>query len=307
MGDVIVVGGSYAGLSAALQIARARRHVSVIDADARRNRFALHSHGYLGFDGDKGAAIVKKARAELLAYPTVTWIEGTATMARATPDGFAIDLASGALHEARHIVLAVGVVDELPDLPGIAARWGRSVFNCPYCHAYEMAGGHIAVLATSAFSVHTALLLPDWGKVTYFTRGLFEPSEENVVALGRRGVSIERAPVVAIEGTEREVQVRLEGGRALSFRGVHVGSKTRVASPLAEQLGCAFNEGPLGTFVRVDATTETTVPGVFACGDMAMPAGSVALAVGDGARAGVSAHQSLVFRRHVSTAIRSTK
>lgn len=296
MGDVIIVGGSYAGLSAALQIALARRHVLVVDADVRRNRFAVHSHGYLGFDGAKGAAIIEKARAELLAYPTVTWVDGTATMARATSDGFAVSLASGALHEARRIVLAIGVVDELPDLPGVAARWGRSVFNCPYCHAYEMTGGHIAVLATNPFSVHTALLLSDWGRVTYFTRALFQPSEEDIAALGRRGVSVERAPVVAIEGTEQDVQVRLEGGRALSFRGVHVSSKTRVASPLAEQLGCAFDESPFGAFVRVDVTTETTVPGVFACGDMAMPAGSIALAVGDGARAGVAAHQSLVFR-----------
>ncbi len=296
MADVIVIGGSYAGLSAALQIARARRRVSVVDTDVRRNRFAVHSHGYLGFDGDKGASIVEKARAELLAYPTVTWVEEKATMARATPDGFVVDLASGAPHESRRIVLAVGVVDELPDLPGVAERWGRSVFNCPYCHAYEMAGDHIAVLATSPFSVHTALLLPDWGKTTYFTRGLFEPSEESLAALGRRGVSVERAPVVAIEGTEHEVRVRLDGGRAMSFRGVHVGPKTRVASPLAEQLGCAFDEGPLGAFVRVDATKETTVRGAFACGDMAVPAGSVALAVGDGARAGVSVHQSLVFR-----------
>lgn len=299
MNDVIVVGGSFAGLSSALVLARARRRVLVVDAGIRRNRFAAHLHGYLGYESEDGAAVVAKARAELLAYPTVAWAEDTATAAHSTSDGFAVDLASGARHEARRLVLAAGVVDDLPDLPGVAERWGRNVFHCPYCHAYELSGGRIGVLATSPFSVHAALLLPDWAETTYFTRGLFEPSEEQLLALDRRKVTIERTPVAALDGDEREVRVQLEDGRALPFRGVHVGSATRVASPLAQQLGCAFDTSPVGSFVRVvEPTKQTTVPGVFACGDMAMPAGSIPLAVGDGARAGVGVHQSLVFGDH---------
>ena len=294
--DVIVVGGSYAGISAALQLGRARRRILVLDAGTRRNRFAAHSHGFLGQDGRDPADIAASARAQVLAYPTVTWIDGAATDAEITADGFAVGVASGERHAARRLVLASGVVDELPDIPGVAERWGRSIFHCPYCHGYELDNGRIGVVATSPLSVHPTLLLPDWGPTTYFTQHTFEPSVEECMALERRGVTIEREPIVAVEGEPHEPSVRLAGGRVLAFAGLFVLPKTQVLSPLPVQLGCAFESGPTGAYVQTDAMKETTVPGVFACGDMALPAGSVAFAVGDGARAGISAHQSLVFR-----------
>jgi thioredoxin reductase len=200
MDDVLVFGGSYAGISAALQLARARRRVLVIDAGMRRNRVATHAHGFLGQDGRDPAEIAATARAELLAYPTVTWIDGTATEVQQTEDGFVVGLASGQHHTAKRLILAAGVVDHLPEIPGVAERWGRSIFHCPYCHGYELGGGRVGVLATSAISVHQALMLPDWGETTYFTRGLFEPSAEQRAALQQRGVTVEHAPVVAAEG-----------------------------------------------------------------------------------------------------------
>ncbi len=296
MHDVIVVGGSYAGLSAALQLARARRRVLVIDAGKRRNRVAASSHGFLSRDGDDPAAIAAIGRAQLLAYKTVTWLEGSATHAEAAEGGFAVTLASGERHEAKRIVLAAGVIDGLPDIPGVAERWGRAIFHCPYCHGYELNEGRIGVIATTPFSVHSALMLPDWGPTTYFTRGLFEPTAEELTSLARRGVTLERVPIHAVEGAVGEVVVRLESGAAAPFAGLFLMPQTRVATPLAEQLGCAFDEGPMGPFVRADAMRETTVRGVFACGDMAVAAGSVAIAVGDGVRAGTAAHQSIMFR-----------
>jgi thioredoxin reductase len=295
MFDAIVVGGSYAGVAAALQLARARRKVLVVDAGTRRNRFATHSHGFLGHDGAEGAAIATNARKQLLAYPTVTWLVSLVRSAHGSVDRFVVEVDAERRFEGKRIVLALGVVDELPPIDGIADRWGRSVFHCPYCHGYELGGGAIGVLATMPFSVHQALMLPDWGKTTYFTRGAFEPTPEELASLERRGVVIEREPVVAIEGSESEPTVRLEGGRRLSFRGLFIASKTRVASSVVAELGCAFEDGPVGAFVKTDAMKETTVPGIFACGDMAIAAGSVALAVGDGVRAGISAHRSLVF------------
>jgi thioredoxin reductase len=297
MHDVIVVGGSYAGISAALQLGRARRRVLVIDAGQRRNRFAAHSHGFLGQDGRDPAVIAATARAELLAYRTVTWLESAATDARVIDGGsFSVTVASGACHEAKRLVLAGGVVDELPDIPGVADRWGRTVFHCPYCHGYELENGRIGVIATSPLSAHVAQMLPDWGTTTYFTRGLFEPTEEEQAAFVRRGVAIDRARVLTVTGGAHDVTVQLADGRSESFAGLFVMPKTRVAGPLAAQLGCALENGPTGQFVQTDLMRETSVRGVFACGDAAMAAGSVALAVGDGVRAGVSAHQSLVFR-----------
>ena len=292
MHDVIVVGGSYAGLAAALQLVRARRRVLVIDAGVRRNRNAAHSHGFLGQDGRDPAEIAANARAEVLAYPTASLLETRAESAARTDDGFVITATSGERHEAKRLILALGVVDELPDLPGVAERWGRSIFHCPYCHGYELGGGRIGVLATSPLSIHQAMMLPDWGEVTYFTRG-FAPTAEERAALDRRKVTVEPAAVTRIED---QATVRLADDRTLSFAGLFLASRTRVAGRIAEDLGLAFEESPIGTFIRTDDTKETSVRDVFACGDAALAAGSVSFAVGDGARAGIGAHRSLIFR-----------
>jgi thioredoxin reductase len=294
MYDAIVVGGSYAGLSAALQLARARRKVAVIDRGERRNRFADTSHGFLGHDGRAPGDIVADGRAQLLAYKTVEWMGGLAERASPGPEGFIV-WTGGAEIVGRRLVLATGVVDDLPDVPGLAERWGRSVFHCPYCHGYELGEGEVGVLAASPLSLHQALMLPDWGKTTLFLNGTFEPDVDQAAELARRNVRVEREPIVGVSG--READVELRDGRVVRLRGLFVMSRTRPASQLAEQLGCAFDEGPMGPFIRTDAIKETTVAGVFASGDVARAAGSVAFATADGAMSGVAAHQSLVFRK----------
>ena len=291
MFDVIVAGGSYAGLSAALQLVRARRRVAVIDAGVRRNRFAHASHGFLGQDGRDPAAIAADAKAQLLAYPNVSWTSGTAERGRAEKNAFAIDIASGETLSAHRLILATGVRDELPAVEGLKERWGTSVFHCPYCHGYELGGGPVGVLAVSETSMHHALMLPDWGPTTFFLNGAFEPDGDQRAALARRGVTIEAAPVVRVSG---DLDVELTGGRRARVAGLFVAPRTHMASPLAEQLGCAFDEGPMGPFIRTDVIKETSVPGVFACGDAARAAGSVALAVGDGVMAAMGAHRSLM-------------
>lgn len=290
--DVIVVGGSYAGLSAATQLARARRRVLVIDAGQRRNRYASHSHGFLGQDGRPGAAIAADGRAQLMRYPTVRWQEGAVTQAVARDGGFRVALADGGAFGARRLVLATGMADELPSIPGLAERWGSSVFHCPYCHGYELEQGRIGVLATGPHSWHHAMMLPDWGQVTFFLNGAFEPDAEQLAKLAARGVAIEREPVRAVGAA---ATVELRDGRTLPMDGLFVLSRLHSASPLAELLGCEFDEGPMGRYIRTEATKATSIPGVYACGDAARMAGSVAFAVADGAMAGAAAHQSLVF------------
>lgn len=295
MFDVIIVGGSYAGLSAALQIARARRTVLVIDAGMPRNRFAHASHGFLGQDGRQPAAITADARAQLGLYMNAVCLEGTAIRAGKTGRGFSVTLASGQTHEARRLVLASGVIDELPDIPGLRERWGRSVFHCPYCHGYELNNGRLGVLATGPHSMHQAMLIPDWGSTTLFTNGAFEPDPAEVTALAERGVMIERNAVAEVAGERADV--KLHGGRTVSLDGLFTTSRIKVANPLAQQLGCAFEDGPLGSVIQTDAMKETTIADVFACGDTARAAGSVTFAVSDGAMAGLAAHRSLVFPR----------
>ncbi|WP_202334030.1 NAD(P)/FAD-dependent oxidoreductase [Mesorhizobium sp. L-8-3] len=293
MYEAIIVGGSYAGMSAALQLARARRRILVVDQGSRRNRFARTSHGFLGQDGRAPEAIAADARAQLTAYPTVEWIDARAELGARTENGFSVTLENGDTHDARRLVLATGVVDSLPDIPGLAERWGQSVFHCPYCHGYELGNGRIGVLAVSSLSMHHAFMLPDWGSTTLFLNGAFVPDADQRAQLDRRGVAVEECAVEKITG---EADVVLTDGRVVKLDGLFTMPRTSMASPLAEQLGCAFEEGPMGPFLRTDTVKETTVPGVFACGDAARAAGSVALAVGDGAMAGAATHQSLMFR-----------
>ena len=292
--EVIIIGGSYAGMAAGLQLARAKRRVLVIDAGERRNRFASTSHGFLTQDGVDPAEIAERARRQLLAYPTVEWLEGRAGTADGDLDDFTVH-AAGKAHRGRRLILAFGVSDQLPDVPGLKQRWGRNVFHCPYCHGYEIGDAPIGVLATGAISMHQAMMLPDWGRTTFFTNGTFEPDADQLAALARRGVNVETQPVRALGGSGDMVTVELADGRSVALGGLFTAPSTRVAAPLAGQLGCDFDDGPLGAYIRVDALQMTSRAGVFACGDAAAMAGSVALAVGDGTRAGVAAHRSLMF------------
>jgi len=295
--DVIVVGGSYAGMAAALQLARARRKVMVIDAGIRRNRFASHSYGFLGQDGVDPAELASGARRQLIAYPNLTWLEGLAAHAAKDGDDFTVTMEDGRDFRARRLVLALGVTDILPDVPGLQERWGRSVFHCPYCHGYELEGGPIAVLAVGPVSMHQAILVPDWGPTTLLLNSTFEPDKEQQGQLEARGVAVEPMPVACVSG---EADAELTDGRVLHFAGIFTAPGMRPSSDLAAVLGCAFDNGPIGPFLHTGPMKETSVPGVFACGDVARPAGSVSWAVGDGALAGAAAHQSLIAR-HLRT------
>jgi thioredoxin reductase len=291
MYDVIIVGGSYAGLSAGLQLARARRKVLVIDAGQRRNRFAATSHGFLGQDGQAPDVIAAEGRSQLMEYSTVTWVQDRVLETHGQADAFRVRSQCNGEFAARRLILATGVVDELPAIEGLQERWGTRVFHCPYCHGYELEQGRIGVLATSALAMHHALMLPDWGSTTLFTNGVFTPDAEQRAQLERRGVSWEGGSVRRIRGEHADVE--LNDGRVFSLDGVFTMSRTRI-SPLVEQLGCATVDGPTGPYVHTNETRQTSVAGVFACGDASLAAGSVALAVAEGVRAGVGAHVSLI-------------
>ncbi|WP_440222587.1 NAD(P)/FAD-dependent oxidoreductase [Dokdonella sp. MW10] len=289
--DAIVIGGSYAGQSAAMQLARARQRVLVLDAGMRRNRFAKASHGFLGQDGRAPEAIAAEGRSQVMAYPNVHWVHAVATQASGERDRFVVIDDTGHRWQGRRIVLATGVVDELPTIEGLAERWGRSVFHCPYCHGYELDRGRIGVVATSELSMHHALMLPDWGTTTLLVDAAFDPDEAQLASLDARGVTVETTRIRSVKDV---ATVALLDGRGLVFDGLFVATRTRVSSPLAQQLGCAFETGFSGEFIRTDEFKATTVAGVFACGDAARTAHSVALAVGDGAWAGAMTHRSLL-------------
>jgi thioredoxin reductase len=294
--DVIVVGGSFAGVSAAMQLARARRRVLLIDAGRPRNRFASHAHGFFGQDGVPPAQIVATATTQLLKYPTVTRVKGEARRAYREAGSFYVELADGSQSCAKRLILATGIRDKVPALPGLEARWGISVLHCPYCHGYEVGDRRLGVLATHSLSIHQAILIPDWGPTTWFTQGIVEPNAEEAALLQARQVSIERTPVAEVLGNAPTIDaLRLVDGRVIPIEALFVGAQTEMTSDLAEQLGCAFDEGPLGPLIRVDGLKETSIPGVFAAGDASTAMTNATFASASGVMAGISAHRSLIF------------
>lgn len=294
--DVTIIGGSFAGLSAATYLARGRRSVAIIDAGKPRNRFASASHGFLTHDGGDPRAMLARSREQVGAYPTVRFVEGSAVAASRSADGFGVRLASGDVIESRLLVLAFGISDELPDVPGLAERWGSSVIHCPYCHGYEFGGQRLGVLSGGERSVHQALLVSEWGPTTLYLNGGPAPDTRALEELGARGIAIEPAPVLALRGKGRSLeQLELGDGRAVDIDALYVAPRTRMNSDIATQLGCGTEDLPSGPILVADATRQTSVPGVFAAGDVTRGAHAIAWAVADGVMAGVAAHRALVF------------
>ncbi|MFC3032293.1 NAD(P)/FAD-dependent oxidoreductase [Pseudoalteromonas fenneropenaei] len=294
--DVVIIGGSFAGFAAALQLARAQRQVVVIDANRPRNRFAEASHGVFGLDGKTPQQIREQALLQLRQYPTFSLQQTSAIGVEQTRDGFAVLTEQGVSIRCKKLILAMGIQDQLPDIADIERYWGKSVAHCPYCHGYELRDQALGVLASNEFSLHQAMMLPDWGPTTLFTQGQFTPSDTELNALEQRGVRIETSPIVALKGDAQQLSaVILEDGRSLPLQGLFVAPKIVLPHPLIEMLALELETTPHGDIVRVDALKESSLAGVFVAGDLSNPMQSATLAIASGAIAGVAAHRSLIF------------
>lgn len=293
--DAVIVGGAFAGLAAATYLARARRRVCVIDARRPRNRFADASHGFLGFDGSDPLSILAKARDQLAAYPTVTMIEAEASEARARGDGFAVSLSTGEEIAARKAILAFGLRDKLERIPGLQERWGKTVLHCPYCHGFEFANRPLGVLFRTSMSAHQACLITEWGPTTLFLNGA-DLDPESAERLAKHGVTVEPRRLKRLVGEGCALSaVEFEDGRERPVEALYVAPQSCLASPIAEQLGAAIDDGPMGPVIRTDGDKMTSVPGLYAAGDIARAPHSVSWAVADGVTAGTAAHRALVF------------
>jgi thioredoxin reductase len=297
--DVVIVGGSYAGMAAALQLGRARREVLIVDAGRRRNRDVAHAHGILGHDGASPAAVWTGAKAEVLRYPTIHWRDARVSAARVAPGGFAVE-AGDQTHAARRLVLAHGLVDEVPAIPGVRERWAKTVFHCPYCDGYELDRGRLGVLASGPNAAHYASLVAEWGlpgqTVLFVDAGGAGPDPSEMASLAGRRIQVEPQPVLEARDAPAGIELLVQGGGRYALAALFAMPHTSLPGDFVRQLGCEVDSVPTGSIYKTDARTkETTVAGVFACGDAALAQHSVTYAVADGARAGISAHQSLVF------------
>jgi thioredoxin reductase len=270
--DVIVVGGGAAGLSGALTLARARRSVLVVDAGEPRNAPAAGVHGYLTRDGTSPAALVAAGRDEVRGYGGDV-VSGRVRTVAAQAGGFDVSLDDGREARARRLLVTTGLVDELPDVPGLRERWGRDVLHCPYCHGWEVRDEPIGILSTGPRSVHQALLFRQWSADVTFFRHTGPPlSGEQAEQLAARGIAVVEEEVEALETTDdRLTGVRLRGGTVVARRALAVGPRFVARAEPLLSLGLDTVEHALGigSYVPSDATGLTAVPGVWVAGNVA--------------------------------------
>jgi thioredoxin reductase len=287
--DCIVVGGGAAGLSAALVLGRARQRTLVVDAGGQSNLPAHAMGGLLGHDGRPPAELYAAGRAELAAYPSVKVRDGEVVAGEHHADGFTLELADGDRVAARRVLLAMGMDYRPPELPGIAQRWGRSVFHCPFCHGWEVRERPLAVLDRGATAVHRALLLRMWSDdVTLLTDGPGDLEPEQAAQLRAAGIAIDARRVTGLRGPgDRLTAVQFADGTELGVEGLLVAVTLHQRSALAEQLGAVTAPaGPLtDEAIVVDGHYATEASGLAAAGDVTGAMPSVANVIGAGATA----------------------
>lgn len=296
MNDVIIIGGSFAGLAAALQLGRARRKVTVLDTGLPRNRFAGHSHGLLGHDHKPPLEILAEARRQLARYPTVRLVTACAESISGAIDDFCVLTGDGESLRARRLILSYGVVDQMPDVPGYAENWGTSIVPCPYCDGFEVAGQHWGLVWSGPQSMNQVRLFHDWtDMLTVFANGHDFPPDIQA-DLARRGISVVNGRITEIDHDENHnATVRLNAGLPVAVDILFAHPRNKPSARLHESLGLATVDTPQGIALKVDERRETSVPGIYAAGDLANPLmASVTLAISHGATAGISAQQSML-------------
>ncbi|MGW3494753.1 NAD(P)/FAD-dependent oxidoreductase [Streptomyces sp. NPDC001020] len=286
--DVVVVGAGAAGLNAALLLGRARRKVAVIDAGEPRNAPATHMHGFLSRDGLPPAALLDLGRAEIARYG-VQLIRGQVDQ---IDHGYYVRMAGGVVLKARRVLIATGLRDELPDIPGARERWGKDLLHCPYCHAYEVRDQPLAVLGTHPGAVHQALLLRQWSDDVVFFPHTLDLTAQDREQLAARGVRFAEGEVkqLVIDGG-RLRGVELCDGRVVPRAAAFVVPRPVPHDDLLTYLGCDKDDNG---WVTTDRTGHTSVTGVWAAGNVIDPRAQVVTAAGMGSAAAFAINANLL-------------
>ena len=301
--DVVIIGGGPAGLAAALLLGRARKRVLLCDAGPRRNAAARAIQGFVTRDGTPPSEFRRIARTQLTPYRSVETRDVLVQDVRAAPDGFDIDVEDAGVR-ARRVLLCTGMVDDLPPLPGFRALWGHSVFQCPYCHAWEVRGLAFGYLAPRASSVDWALLLRAWtDDVMVFTDGRFTVPEDKRQRLATAGIPLEERPVAGLIATDADATSPPELTFVDLTDGTRIPRRVLFAHPpqrqtvLVERLGLARDDDG---YLEVDADSMTSTSGIHAAGDLTTARQSATLAAAAGARAAAAINQALTVEDALS-------
>ena len=291
--DVIIVGGSYAGLAAAMALGRALRKVLIIDSGNPCNKQTPHSHNFLTNDGKTPKEIASLARKQVSAYGTVGFLEGLVTAGNKIKNGFEVHLQTGEIFTTRKLVFATGIKDIMPDIPGFADCWGISVLHCPYCHGYEVRQKKTGVLANGDAGYEMASLISNWTKdLTLFTNGNSTLKEEQKEKLDKHAIQINESQIEKIEHSKGYIKnVVFKNGRKVQVDALYAKLPFVQHSSIPHSMGCELTkEG----YIKIDPAQKTTVQGVYACGDNATRMRTVANAVSMGTTTGMMVNKELI-------------
>jgi thioredoxin reductase len=292
--EVIVIGGSYAGLSAAMSLGRSLRSVLIIDSDSPCNRQTPHSHNFITQDGKTPKEISTLAKEQVSHYKTVKFHSGTAVSATKKERGFEIKTERGDTFYSKNLIIATGLKDIMPGIPGFAECWGISVIHCPYCHGYEVKNEKTGIFGNGDYGFEFSRLINNWTKdLTLFTNGTSTLTAEQAEKLRRHHIPVVENGIHSFEHKNGQIQNIVFNDRArTSITAIYARPQVTQHSDLASQLGCSLTEQGR---VRVDASQKTTIEGVFACGDCSNSSRDIALAVSSGVVAGGTCNKGLIL------------
>jgi thioredoxin reductase len=296
MDNVIIIGGSFAGLAAALQLGRARRKVTVLDTGLPRNRFAGHSHGLLGHDHKPPLDILAEARQQLARYPTVKLINARADSISGAIDNFSVLTVEGERLGARRLILSYGVVDQMPAIPGFTESWGTSIVPCPYCDGFEVADQHWGLVWSGPQSMNQVRLFHDWTeRLTVFADGHEIAPDIRADLAARQVLVVDGRINGVVRDGSHNATVKLDTGPDVAVDILFAHPRTKPSASLHETLGLATVNTPTGIALKVDERRQSSMAGIYAAGDLANPGmASVTTAISHGATAGISAQQSML-------------
>lgn len=292
--DVVVIGGGAAGLSGALMLTRSRRSVAVVDGGQPRNAPAAGVHGLLGREGIPPTELLRLGRAEVAGYGGQL-IDGQVQAVERAPDGFAVRLTGGRVLRASRVLVATGLTDLLPDVPGLAERWGRDVLHCPYCHGWEVRDRQIAILATGPASVHHALLFRQLSDRVSYLVNQTELTDQHRLDLAARGIEIVDGAVARLLVTADQLAgVLLTDGRRIGCQALAVATRMQARVDFLQPLGLEPEPAPNGLLLPADPVGRTSVDGVWVAGNATDLMANVGAAAAAGAMAGAALNADLV-------------